>query len=328
VAHLALSLALTQNARTRPIFDGRVSARDLDLYLTPLPASEMFWRQLKFGEFDVSEMSVASLTIATSQGPTDWVAFPIFTTRVFFHTDLIVRVDSGIERPEDLRGKRIGVPEYQQTRAVWVRGALRHEFGVLPQDLTWFMERSVERSHGGATSFAPPPGVHLTYVAADQDLGSMLLSGELDAAVTHFNERNLVDRALVDLRGRPEIRYLFADRTAEAHRYYAKTGFAPINHCMVVRRTLAEREPWIVRNIYEAMCAARAVGIDRSRSLLGPLMDTGLVARTTIDTDPMPYGLKANRVVLDTLMDYLVEQGLTQRRVALEEVFFRDAFAW
>ena len=117
----------------------------------------MFWRQLKFAEFDVSEMSVSSLIIATANGPTEWVALPIFSMRQFFHTSILVRADSGIMQPSDLRGKRIGVPEYQQTWAVWSRGILADEFGVQPSDMTWYMERSPARSHGGATGFTAPP---------------------------------------------------------------------------------------------------------------------------------------------------------------------------
>src|SRR6516225_9574197 len=126
---LELSIALSDNERTRPLIEGRVVPQGIKLLPTMVHPSEMFWRQLRFAEFDVSEMSMSSLIISVSRGDTRWVAIPVFTMRKFFHTSIIVRTDSGIAAPADLRGKRIGVPEYQQTWAIWSRGVLQHEFG-------------------------------------------------------------------------------------------------------------------------------------------------------------------------------------------------------
>jgi 4,5-dihydroxyphthalate decarboxylase len=158
---LALSAALTDNVRTRPIIDGRISPEAIRLTTSVMSASEMFWRQLRFAEFDVSEMSLASLFISASRGDARWVALPVYTMRRFFHTWTWVRDDRGIEHPSDLRGKRVGVPEYQQTAAVWARGILLHEFGVHPRDIEWHMERTPDTSHGGATGFNPPQGVRI-----------------------------------------------------------------------------------------------------------------------------------------------------------------------
>ena len=131
----------------------------IDLIPTILHPSELFWRQLHFAEFAVSEMSCSSFMIVTGQGDTRFVGLPIFTTRRFFHTTILVSRKSGIEKPADLKGKRVGVPEYQQTAALWTRGVLQHEFGVHPKDMEFWMERTPEKSHGGATGFKPPPGV-------------------------------------------------------------------------------------------------------------------------------------------------------------------------
>ena len=153
---LELSIALSENENTRAVLDGRIAPAAIKLHPTALHPSEMFWRQLKFAEFDVSEMSMSSLTIATSQGPTQWVALPVFTTREFFHLRILVRAASGIQAPADLKGKRVGVPEYQQTAAIWGRGVLQHEFGVHPRDMEFFMERTPETSHGGLKPVEPP----------------------------------------------------------------------------------------------------------------------------------------------------------------------------
>src|ERR1700680_2628672 len=138
---LPLSIALSDNPNTRPLIDCDVAPEGIDLTTTVVHPSEMFWRQLRFAEVDVSEMSMSSLLISTALGPTPWVALPVFTTREFFHTRILVRADAGIAAPAALRGKRVGVPEYQQTAAIWGRGVLEHEFGVKPRDMEFFMER-------------------------------------------------------------------------------------------------------------------------------------------------------------------------------------------
>lgn len=321
---LELGAALTVNDRTRPLLDGRVTAQAVRLFTSALAPAEIFWRQLKFGDFDVSEMSVASLMIATSQGPTDWVALPVFTQRAFFHTKVLVRAAAGIVAPADLAGRRVGVPEYQQTRAVWTRGVLHDAFGVDPRTIRWFVERSPERSHGGATNFVPPRGVELAYVAESTDLGRMLLDGEIDATLYHYEQRNLVDRAFTKLRGRGEVRPLFPDPAAEGRRYHAATGIFPINHCVVVRRTLLEQHPWLGLNLFTAFVEAKELDAQARLGALSSCIETGVIspdAARAAEIDLFPYGVRANRTTLETIARYLEEQGLTTRRVALDELF-------
>jgi 4,5-dihydroxyphthalate decarboxylase len=321
---LSLSLALSDNPNTRPLLDGLVEAEGLHLAATALHPSEMFWRQLRFGEFDVSEMSMSSLLISTSRGPTPWVALPVFTTREFFHTRILVRTDAGIAAPADLAGKRVGVPEYQQTAAIWGRGVLQHEFGVNPKDIEWFMERPPERSHGGATGFAAPEGVRLNRIPPTTNIGEMLVCGELDATLLYLTAKNLVDRSRIDLARDPRVRPLFPDRDAEGRRYFAKTGLFQINHTVVVRRALLERHPWIALNLYAAFVAAKNEVARRGDDYLKPFFTVGLLgdeAKRALAKDPMPYGVKAARPVLETIAQYVHEQGLAARRVALDEIF-------
>jgi 4,5-dihydroxyphthalate decarboxylase len=306
------------------LLDGNVTAQGIRFLPTAVHPSEMFWRQLKYRDFDVSEMSMSSLVISTSKGAKDWVAIPVFTSREFFHTRIIVRADAKIEKPADLRGKRVGVPEYQQTAAIWGREALASEFGVAPRDVEWFMERNPEKSHGGATAFAAPAGVTVHQIPPTKNIGEMLLAGELDATLLYLSNRNLVDRSRVDLLSDSRVRYLFADRPAEGRRYYAKTGLYPINHTVVVRRELFERHPWIALNLYHAFVAARADVIARGKAYLRSFEETGKLgeeARRSLAVDPMAYGMGANRAVLDTICRAVHEQGLTSRRVGLEEIF-------
>ena len=224
----------------------------------------------------------------------------------------------------DLKGKRVGVPEYQQTAALWTRGVFQHEFGVRPEELHWFMERTEERSHGGATGFTPPPGVRFEYIPREKSIATMLLSGELDAAAHYIADRNIVDRSWVDLDDHPDVLPLFPDRRAESARYYQKTGLFPINHGMVVRRSIHEREPWVAINLFKAFNEAKELVRSRTQELAEPFFQTGRLepaARKALAVDPFPYGVKSNRPVLETIARYSHEQGLTPRVLGLEEIF-------
>ena len=320
---LELSIALSRNENTQAILDGRIAPGGIKLYATTMHPSEMFWRQLKFAEFDVSEMSMSSLTIATSQAPTQWVAIPVFTTREFFHLRALIRVASGIKAPADLKGKRVGVPEYQQTAAIWGRGVLQHEFGVHPRDIEWHMERTPETSHGGATGFKAPDGVTVHQIPATTNIGEMMVKGELDATLLYLTNPNLVDRSRIDLAKDERFRPLF-DRKTEGARYFGKTGIYQINHGMVIRRSIHERYPWAALNIFNAFQQARAAVLAARDTSLHRHYEPGLIGddvRKALATDPMVYGVKQNRTVLETITQYVHEQGLAKRRVALEDMF-------
>lgn len=321
---IELSIALHDNAFTRPILEGRISPQGIRLIPSVIHGSEMFWRQLKYGDFDISEMSMSSLLIAASRGDHRWVALPIYTTRGFFHTSIMVRSDSKIEKPSDLKGKRVGVPEYQQTSAIWSRGVLQHEFGVAPQDIEWFMERTPERSHGGATGFQAPPGVKLIQIPPSTNIGELLTEGELDATLLYLTDRNLVDRSRIDISAQGLVRPLFSDSDAEKRRYFAKTGILPINHAMVVRRSLLEVHPWIALNVYSAFLAARADVAKTAEAFLTPYLEAGMIAgdaKSALKADPGAYGIKAARSVLETVARYVHEQGLTPHLAKLEDIF-------
>ena len=320
---IELSIALSDNERTRPLLEGEVAPQGIRLLPTMIHPSEMFWRQLRFAEFDVSEMSMSSLIISIARGERSWVALPVFTMRKFFHTSIIVRNDSGIASPADLRGKRIGVPEYQQTWAIWARGVLQHEFGVQPREIEWYMERNPDRSHGGATGFRAPEGVRVNQIPPSDNIGAMLLRGALDGALHYLVDKNLVDRSTVDISAVTHT--LFADPAAEGRRFYAKTGLYPINHGVVMRRSLHERHPWIALNLYSAFLAAKERIARAAGSHLAWYFETGLVdgavERTLQEKDPLAYGVKSSRTVLETIARYVHEQGLCPRRVELEEIF-------
>jgi len=321
---IQLSFGLTSNLRTRPLLDGLVTCDAIDMNVSELHPSELFWRQLKFAEFDVSEMSMSSLLMATARGDDRFIGLPVFTTRFFFQTWILVRRDAGIEEPKDLKGKRVGVPEFQQTAALWSRGILQHEFGVEPKDMEFFMERTPDMSHGGSTGFRPPPGVTVNQIPPHKDIGQMMLAGELDATLLYLPGGNLVDRSTADLDNHPDIRPLFPDPYAEGKRFYSKTGLYPINHGMVIRREVAEKHPWVILNVLKGFMEANAIA-DRQRiAHVAYWLDAGLLppeAKTALQTPLVNHGVVANRKVLETIAKYSHEQGLTPRELRMDEIF-------
>ena len=321
---LRLSIALARNPRSQPILDGTVRAQGIDLVSNVVHPSELFWRQLRFGDYDVSEMSLSSLMMIRAAGDARWVGLPVFTTRRFFHTGILVRRDSGIETPADLKGRRIGVPEYQQTAALWSRGVLQHEFGVSPGDMQFWMERAPAHSHAGATGFRPPPGVVIHQVPPEKSIGSMMISGELEASLYYIRAVNLVDRSTEDLFDHRQIKTLFPDPRAEGIRFYRKTGLFPINHAMVIRRQIAEADPWVVLNLLEAFQEAAALADAQRMAHAEAHIETGLLSADCAAALGMPlffHGIQANRTVLETAAVYSAEQGLTPRRMRLDELF-------
>jgi 4,5-dihydroxyphthalate decarboxylase len=327
---LQFSLGITSNPRTWPVIDGQIKPDGIDLVSTVLHPSELFWRQLRYSEFDISEMSVSSLMIARSKGDDRFVGIPVFTTRLFFHTTTLVRRDAGINSPADLKGKRVGVPEYQQTAALWSRGVLQHEFGVHPKEMEFWMERSPARSHGGATGFKPPPGVTVNQIPAEKSIGSMMLAGELDAVIFYLVDPNLIDRSTVDLHNHPDIKRLFPDPLAEGVRFYRKTGLYPINHGMVIKRELAEKHPWALTNILKAFNQANELANRQRMEHVDYHIETGLLpaeARQALRTPIISHGIAANRHVLETIAQYSLEQGLTPRLMKLDELFAASMMA-
>jgi 4,5-dihydroxyphthalate decarboxylase len=321
---LQLSIGFASNPRTWPIIDGSVAPDGIDLVPSIVHPSELFWRQLRFGDFDVSEMSMSSLMMIRARGDDRWVGIPVFTTRRFFHTSILVRRDSGISQPADLKGRRVGVPEYQQTAALWTRGVLEHEFGVSPRDMEFWMERLPAHSHAAAVAFKPPPGVTIHQIPEDQSIGSLMLSGGLDAVIHYIRQSNLVDRSTQDLWNHPDIKPLFPDQVAEGGRYYRKTGTYPINHGMVIRREIAEKHPWTVLNILKAFERANALADRRRMEHVEYHCEAGLLPDTAVAALRQPlvhHGIRHNRKTLETAAAYSLEQGLTPRLMKLDELF-------
>ncbi|HEY7715482.1 MAG TPA: hypothetical protein VIE90_13310 [Candidatus Binatia bacterium] len=328
MAKLTLGFISAFNERVDPLMNGTVEAEGIELIPTYSHPAETFWRQLKFGEFEVAEMSMSSYLIAKSQGA-DMIALPVFPSRRLFQTELSCHVNSGIARPEDLAGKKLGVAEYQQTAALWIRGILEHDFGVSQYQIHWYMERSEEMSHGGATGFRPPPGISFNRIAANKSLASTLLANELDVA--HVASpfalvANALDRSSRIGQGDwSRIKPLFPDRMAEGARFYKKHGFLPVNHTYIIRGDIYQKYPWVAFNLYTGFVKAKALARDKmleripSALFFGP--EYAAMTREIMGDDPFPFGIKANRAMLETIISYSHEQGLTPRKMNVEELF-------
>jgi 4,5-dihydroxyphthalate decarboxylase len=327
---LTLAFISAFNERVEPLMNGTVQAEGIELIPTYSHPAETFWRQLKFGEFEVAEMSMSSYLIARSQGA-DMIALPVFPSRRLFHTELSYHADSGIAKPEDLAGKRLGVAEYQQTAALWIRGILEHDFGVSQYKVHWYMERSEEMSHGGATGFKPPAGISFNRIPPDKSLASTLVNNELDAA--HIASpwalrANALDRSSRTGSGGGDwskVKPLFPDRMAEGARFFKKHGFLPVNHAYIIRGDIYRNYPWVAFNLYTGFIKAK----DYFNSKLVDSIPAALffgreylaMTQEMFGNDPYPYGVKANRRMLETLIDFSPEQGLTTKKMKVEELF-------
>lgn len=240
MSKLKLTLACGRYDRTQPLIDGRVEPEGVDLTFLPLRPGETFWRMLNHGEFDVSEMSLSSYTILRSDGDTRFIAIPIFPSRVFRHSAIYLRANSEIEQPQELKGKRVGVGDYQMTAAVWVRGMLTHEYGVQPSDVTWVIGRPIR-------TIKPPEGIRMEFMPSEAMLEAMLDRGEIDALASVMSPKALGTT----------VRRLFRDPRKVESDYFQKTRIFPIMHTLVLKTRLYEENPWLAVSFYRAFSRAR-----------------------------------------------------------------------
>jgi 4,5-dihydroxyphthalate decarboxylase len=307
---LQLTLACGRYDRTQPLIDGRVQPEGVDLTFLPLRPGETFWRMLNHGEFDVSEMSLSSYTILRSEGDTRFIAIPVFPSRVFRHSAIYVRADSGIQTPQDLRGKRIGVGDYQMTAAVWVRGFLTHEYGVTPEDIVWVAGKPIR-------SIEPPDGIEMEFIPADATLEAMLQHGEIDALISVMIPNGLGKSA----------RRLFRDWRKVEMEYYRKTRIFPIMHTLVLKTSLYKEKPWLAVSFYRAFCRARDLAhqslydTDALTISLPWVVDDVEETRRLFGPQIWDYSIEGSLPTLNALLTYLYEQKLSRRRMSIDELF-------
>jgi 4,5-dihydroxyphthalate decarboxylase len=315
MAKLDLSVAVGDYDRTRPLIDGSVGIDGVNPIFMTLGPEEIFFRAFRGAEFDVCELSLSSFTLKTAQGDSPYVAVPAFVSRAFRHTAIYVRTDR-VKKPADLKGRKVGVPEYQLTANVWARALLDDDFGVKPADIHWIRGGIEEAGRPEKLTINLPPGVRLDNAPEGATISALLENGDIDGFIAP-RPPTLVEK------GHPNIGWLFSDPVAAAKDYFKRTGYFPIMHVVGVRRTLAERHPWLPGAVYKAFEQAKALGVKKlsdtsATKVTLPFVEEALRdARTLMGDDYWPYGIGPNRKVLDYFLGQHHAQGLSPRRVSI-----------
>lgn len=320
MSKLRITIATWDYDRVRPIIDGRVPVEGCDVNYLALAPEECFHRAYANGEFEVSEIGFSPYLIAFSRGTSPYTAIPVFVSRLFRHSAIYVRTDRGIDRPSDLRGKTVGVPEYQMSAAMWARGMLQDDHGVRPADMRWRQGGLEEPGRKDKFPLNLPPDFPLEAIGPNDTLSAMLADGRLDALFSARAPSCYGD-------GRTPVRRLFEDFESAEQAYYRRTGIFPIMHALGIRRDVHERHPWLAASLFKAFSEAKHLS---QRDLfevvalkIGLPWVVGEAQRTRalMGEDFWPYGVAANRAALEAMTRYSFEQGLAVRKLAPEELF-------
>jgi 4,5-dihydroxyphthalate decarboxylase len=336
---LNLKVGVTKNPRFEPLIDGAVKSAKCNLAITVTTPPELFYRNLKNDEFGVFEMSISEFLITRERSKGDrwqWCALPIFPAKAFVWLGLYINMASGIHTLADLRGKRVGVPDYVMTAALWFRVFLRELHGIEPNEISWFIGRTKDLSHGGLLNIdaRPPADVSLTWLTAEETFDKMLDRGEIDTAYGFAPRHDPklfslnIDRyGGTPLEGNPRIGKLFADGgCAVIQAFFQKTGVVPANHVIVAQRRLVDQNPWLAAEVLQLFAASKQTAYERNNFGSPAYLYFESLRRAEqtalYGDDPFPFGIAKNRRMLEMLFRSSHEQGLTQNRAKIEEVFY------
>lgn len=337
---LKLTMAFTNNPRIQPLRDGTVKPENIELEMLNIDAGALFFRNLKYDEFDVSEMSISETLLAMERSDGtrwDWSALPVFLSRGHVWPNLYVNTSSGIENLGDLKGKRIAAPDYDMTAALWLKITLKDLYGIEAGDNIWYNGRIRELSHGGALGLDEdgPTGVELHWLTPDQTMDVMLDRGEIDACTAirpgpiTAGDPTVIDRyGGTAIAGNPRIRKLFEDDGKElVYEYYRKTGFFHCNHHVIVQNRILREHPWVALELFKAFQRSKEVALERARAHQGsylyfPSRDFQEQDRV-LGEDPYPIGIRAMGKNIERAIQGSLEQGLLRKKLELEDVYFR-----
>ncbi|GAB2890422.1 ABC transporter substrate-binding protein [Paraburkholderia jirisanensis] len=317
---LQLSVAVGNYDRMRPLVDGDVQIDGVTPVFMLQDPEEIFFRAFRHADYDICELSLSSYSVKTAAGVSPYIAVPIFPSRAFRHTSIYVRSDRGIERPQDLKGKRIGVPEYQLTANVWARLILEEEYGVKPSDVTWVRGGYEDPTRVEKISVDLPADVTLEHAPEGKTISGLLETGEIDAVIGP-RAPSCFDR------GHPQVRYLFDDPYAAAAAWYRRTSIFPIMHTLGIRKELAEAHPWLPGAVSKAFEKSKALALARlsdtsATKITLPFVEDHLrSARALMGNDFWSYGFAANEHVLDRFLAQHFKEGLSGRRLQAKELF-------
>jgi len=315
---LPLTVACWDYDRTRQLFDGQVAIEGCETNMLCLPVEETFFRALRSTEFDVAELSLSSYTMMRSRGTCLYTAVPVFLSRMFRHSAIYVRADSPLRTPEDMRGKTVGVPEYQLTAPVWVRGILQDEYGVLPHEIKWRSGGVETPGRHEKVGFTAPNGVELESIPSTDTLDQHLLDGRIDALIA--------PRAPGSFTNGQSVR-LFKNLRETERAYFAKTRIFPIMHVVGIRTALIEQHPWLAGSVFKAFNQAKNHAL-RELSEVGALK-TSLPWLTSeyedsvaaMGRDFWQYGVQPNNLAIAAFLRYHHQQGLSSRLMQARELF-------
>jgi 4,5-dihydroxyphthalate decarboxylase len=319
-ARIPLTLACGDYDRTRAILDGRVPVEGCALTYIPLEPEEIFHRAFKHQEFDACELSFSSYLRTVDAGTSPYIGIPAFVSRIFRHSGIYIRTDRGIRTPQDLKGRRIGLPEYQITAVVWLRGLMQDEYGVKPTDIRWRQGGIEEPGRTERTPLKAIPGLDLKPLPPGKTLSGALESGELDAV---FSAR----APSCFMRGTPNVGRLFPDYRALEREYYKKTGMFPIMHLIGLKREIAARHPWLPASLYKAFCRAKTYAMRDVREVNALMITLPWLVAEADETaklmgeDFWRYGVRENAAEIEALTRYSYEQGLVERKLQFEDLF-------
>ena len=316
---LNLSVAMGDYDRTRALLDGTVQIDGVDPVYMTLSPEETFFRAFRNAEFDISELSLSSYLVKASKDESPYVAIPVFLSRAFRHTSIYVRKDR-IKRPQDLKGCRIGVPEYQLTAIVWARSILQDDFGVRPEDITWVRGGIDEPGRPEKIKLQLPPDVRMENAPEGDTISAMLDRGDIDGFIA---PRPPGGAAATN----PNVGWLFDDPTAVAKDYYQRTGVFPIMHVVGVKKEVVAKHPWLPGAVLKAFEQAKKSALEKladtsATKVTLPFVEEQLkAARELMGADYWSYGVEANRRTLETFVRHHHAQGLSARLMTVNELF-------
>jgi 4,5-dihydroxyphthalate decarboxylase len=319
MAKLSLSVAIGEYDRTRALIDGSVSIDGVDPVYLPLVPEEIFFRAFRATEFDICELSLSSYAIKTAQGDCPYIAVPAFVSRAFRHNAVYVRTDR-IKKPADLKGKKIGVPEYQLTANVWARALLDDDYGVKPADIYWIRGGIAQPGRPEKLTVKLPAGVRLDNAPEGATISALLEAGEIDGFIAP-RPPSLIEKR------HPHIGWLFPDPVAAAKDYFKRTGLFPIMHVLGIRRALAEQHPWLPGAVLKAFEQAKRLAVEELADTTVAKVTLPFVeemlrdVRAFMGEDFWSYGVAPNRKVLDYFLGQHHAQGLSSRRLSVDELF-------
>jgi len=320
MTNLKLSIGCGPYDRTEALRSGIIQPEGIDLTYVPVQSPpEIFARMIKNNAFDFAEMSTAMYLTLRAKNEFPFIALPIFPSKVFRHGFIFVNTNSGIKSPKDLEGKRVGVPEYRQTAAIWIKGILQNEYGVDLHSIHWFEGGANVPREPDVLDLRPDYAVDIEFIGPQKSLNQMLEAGEIDAMIGA--------RIPFSLNTSPHVQRLFPDYREVEKKFYKKTGIFPIMHTLVVDEKLYHEHPWVAESIYKAFVQSKDWCLEQMR-FSGTMRYTLPWLFADIDemyevfgSDPWSYGLEPNRATLEALIKYLHDQKFLAQRVAIEDMF-------